>query len=288
MKTLVICAFLSSALLASVAVADPQPRSLPSVSAKELDDFVTKLDSDSNYLMQLLAKDRNQAEALIRAGQKQRPAASMWSMDVQMLFAGDLFTGKSLQGKERVAHFKYALEYLQESYDLTVAALKKAPNEQLQQVLPSLQMNLALAALEAGDTELAKKHAAETLQKSADPKKTDPKNINYGNIIHDANQILGRVALRDGKLADAKAYLLKSGATPGSYQLNSFGPQMPLARELLEKGEKETVLKYLDLVSNFWATDFEDSEDAKEHATTIAEWKREITDGKIPTASQWR
>jgi hypothetical protein len=282
-KKLVMCAIVFGAMLASVALADPPQRSLPNVSTKELDEYIAR----PNYLMHL-EKDRNYAEALIRAGQKQKPEAHLWSMDVQQLFAADRFTGKSLQGKERVAHFKHALEYLQESYDVAVATLKKAPNEQLQEVLPGLQMNLALAALEAGDTVLAKKHAAETLQKSADPKKTDPTNINYGNIIHDANQILGRVALRDGKLADAKAYLLKSGATPGSAQLNSFGPQMPLARELLEKGEKETVLQYLDLVSNFWATDFKVTEQAKEHATTIAGWKLEITNGKIPTGPQWR
>jgi hypothetical protein len=286
-KTLVICALLACAL-ASVALADPSQRSLPNVSTKDLDDYINKTETDPYYLMGLLDKNRNLAEALVRAGQKQRPAEYRWPLDVLMLFATDVSKGKSLQGKERVAHYKYVLEYLQESYDASVAALKKEPNVHLQEVLPCLQLNLALAALEAGDTELAKKHATETLNKNADPKKTDPKNLNYGNIIHDANQTLGRVALRDGKLADAKSYLLKSGATPGSAQLNTFGPQMPLARELLEKGEKETVLQYLDLVSNFWATDFEETEQTKEHAATIAGWKREINDGKIPTGAQWR
>jgi tetratricopeptide (TPR) repeat protein len=234
-------------------------------------------------MMKLLAEDRDKAEALIRAGQKQRPGAHLWAMDVQTLFAGDVFTGKRLQGKERVAHFKYSLEYLQESYDVAVEALKKAPDERLQEVLLGLQIDLALAALEAGETELAKKHAAETLRKNI-----DGKNWNYGNTIHNANQILGRGALREGELADAKTYLLKAGATPGSPQLNSFGPQMQLARELLEKGEKETVLQYLDLVSKFWASDKEQSELSKQHAALIAGWKREIADGKIPTGAQWR
>lgn len=283
MRSLVVCAMVAGALPAAVAMADPPQRSLPSVSTKDLDDYETKLKADPQYLMRLLAQDRDKAEALIRAGQKQRPAARLWAMDVQTLFAGDVFTGKSLQGKERVAHFKYALEYLQESYDVAVEALKKAPDERLQEVLPGLQIDLALAALEAGETELAKKHAAETLRKN-----TDGKNWNYGNIIHNANQILGRGALREGKLADAKTYLLKAGATPGSPQLNSFGPQMQLARELLEKGEKETVLQYLDLVSKFWASDKEQSELSKQHAALIAGWKREIAEGKIPTGAQWR
>jgi serine/threonine-protein kinase len=268
------------------AMADASQLSLPSVSTKDLDDYETRLKDPQYLMMELLAEGRDKAEALIRAGQKQRPGAHLWALDIQTLFAGDQFTGKSLQGKQRVAHFKHALEYLQETYDLTVEALKKAPNEMLQQVLPDLQIDLAHAALEANETELAKQHATETLQKN-----TDETSDHYGNVIHNANQILGRCALREGKLADAKAYLLKAGATPGSPQLNSFGPQMQLARELLEKGEKETVLQYLDLVSKFWASDNEESAPGKqiseEHAALIAGWKREIAEGKIPTATQW-
>lgn len=284
LKNLVICAMAASAPLASVAMAGPPQRPLPSVSTKDLDDYETRLKANPQYLMELLAQDRDKAEALIRTGQKQRPSASLWSTDVQLLFAVDRSTGKSLQGKERAAHFQHPLEYLQESYDVAVEALKKAPDKLLQEVLPGLQVDLALAALEAGETGLAKRHAAETLHKN-----TDDKSSNYGNIIHNANQILGRAALLEGKLEDAKAYLLKAGATPGSPQLDSFGPQMPLARELLEKGEKETVLQYLDLVSKFWASEKEESvlgkQLSKEHAATISGWKREIAEGKIP---EWR
>ncbi len=165
-------------------------------------------------------------------------------------------------------------------------ALKKEPNEQLQRLLPGLQIDLAYAALEANDIELAKQHAIETLQKN-----TDDTNDHYGNVIHNANQILGRCALRDGNLADAKAYLLNAGATPGSPQLNSFGPQLQLARELLEKGEKETVLKYLDLVSKFWASDNDESalskQESKVHAALIEGWKGEIAEGNIPVGAQW-
>lgn len=261
-------------------------RSLPSVSTEDLDDYETRLKDPQYLMMELLAEDRDKAEALIRAGQKQRPGAHLWALDIQTLFAADQFTAKSLQGEKRVAHFKHALEYLQESYDLTVEALKKEPNEMLQEVLPDLQLDLAQAALEAKETELAKQHAIETLQKN-----TDETSDHYGNVIHNANQILGRCALREGNLADAKAYLLKAGATPGSPQLNSFGPQLHLARELLEKGEKETVLQYLDLVSKFWASENEQSalgqQISKEHAALIAGWKREIANGKIPTATQW-
>ena len=109
MRRLVLWAMVAVSLPAAVAIADPPQRTVPSVGAKDLDDFEAKLKADPQYLMRLLAEDRDKGEALIRAGQKQRPRARPWAMDVQMLFAGDVFTGKRLQGKEKVAHFKHAL-----------------------------------------------------------------------------------------------------------------------------------------------------------------------------------
>ena len=283
MRICVICAMVASALLASIAQADPPQRSLPIVDSLDLDDFETNLKADPQFLLLLQAQDRDHAEALIRAGQKQRPASRLWAADVQELFAGDQFAGKRLQGAERTAHFKHALVYLQESHDAAVEALKKAPDKPLREVLQGLQVNLALAALEAGETGLARKHAEDSLLNNQDRKSSQ-----FGNIIHDANQILGRCALREGKLADAKTYLLKAGATPGSPQLNSFGPQMQLARELVEKGEKEAVLQYLDLVSLFWAPEQEPAEPNQPLEPLIAGWRREIAEGRVPTGAQWR
>jgi hypothetical protein len=76
---------------------------------------------------------------------------------------------------------------------------------------------------------------------------------NHGNAVHDANTVLGRLALAEGKRDEAKARLLASAACGGSPQLNSFGPSMALARELLEKGEPEVVLEYLARCGTFWA-----------------------------------
>ena len=99
--------------------------------------------------------------------------------------------------------------------------------------------------------------------------------------------------MREGNLAAAKKHLLAAGATPGSPQLNSFGPQMQLARELLEKGEKETVLQYLDLVARFWANPDERTEAnpkriAREHLKQLEAWKKQIREGKVPTGPKWR
>src|ERR1700719_3714085 len=75
---------------------------------------------------------------------------------------------------------------------------------------------------------------------------------------------------RRRKLADR--YLLASGKTPGSPQLDSFGPNMTLAKELLAKGESDSVLQYLDLCKNFWEGERQQLDD----------WRDAIRGGKTP------
>lgn len=77
-------------------------------------------------------------------------------------------------------------------------------------------------------------------------------NWNYGNAIHNGIIALGRVALRRGDVAGAKQHPLAAGETPGSPNLHSFGPNMTLAKELLEKGERDTVIAYLQSCAKFW------------------------------------
>jgi hypothetical protein len=75
----------------------------------------------------------------------------------------------------------------------------------------------------------------------------------YGNAIHHGHSLLGRVELKRNRLGPAIEHLHEAGKTPGSPQLNSFGPNMVLAQELLELGEKEAVLKYCELCRAFWS-----------------------------------
>jgi len=95
---------------------------------------------------------------------------------------------------------------------------------------------------------------------------------NYGNAVHKAHLALGRLALRNGDIEQAKHFLIEAGKTPGSPQLNSFGPNMLLAKELLEKGETAAVLEYLDLCGKFWRSDF----------GSLSTWKKLIVEGKQP------
>jgi tetratricopeptide (TPR) repeat protein len=127
---------------------------------------------------------------------------------------------------------------------------------------------LAKQAFAAADFKKASLYANELL--AAAPQ--HPKDWNYGNAILTGNTVLGRIALRQGQIKLAKEYLLKAGQTPGSPQLNSFGPNMSLAKELAEKGEKDVVIEYFDLCRKFWSMGTE----------KLDKWAKEVRVGIMP------
>lgn len=123
-------------------------------------------------------------------------------------------------------------------------------------------------ALKAGKTEEAQKLAEELLRHA----RTQTSDWNYGNAIQDANQVLGRIALSKGDIAEAKKRLLASADSNGSPQMNSFGPNMQLAKELLAVNEKQVVLEYFGHCSTFW----------KLGADRLAAWTESVEKGKAP------
>lgn len=94
---------------------------------------------------------------------------------------------------------------------------------------------------------------------------------NYGNALHKANSALGRIALHSGDKVAARKYLLDSARSKGSPQMNSFGPNMGFAKEMLEAGETDVVLEYFALCRQFWT----------DHGQ-LDVWTRMIRDGKPP------
>ena len=95
---------------------------------------------------------------------------------------------------------------------------------------------------------------------------------NYGTAVQDANLVLGRLALREGKTAEAKKYLIDSSRSHGSPTLNSFGPNMSLALDFLEKGEGDVVLEYFMRCRKFWTF----------HPEKLALWIQTVQAGKTP------
>jgi TonB family protein len=124
------------------------------------------------------------------------------------------------------------------------------------------------AALKMGDDRKAGAYARELLSASAD----FPKDWNYGNAIHDGHMTLGLLAVRRNDIETARHELLEAGKTPGSPQLDSFGPNMALAKELLEKGERQAVVEYLASCGTFWKLGQEN----------LRAWAETINQGGMP------
>ncbi len=129
----------------------------------------------------------------------------------------------------------------------------------------TLRVTMAETAFAAGDTGKARSYATEILESA-----NKEANWDYGNAVHTGNCILGRIALKEGDTAKAKDFLLAAGKCGGSPQLNSFGPDMTLANELLQKGERDTVIQYLELCGAFWKKEITDK------------WIKEIQSGQTP------
>lgn len=176
------------------------------------------------------------AEEILKRGEALEPNNPAWSAMLGELYKLDTLTSRSPAGK--AASAKKALEQFEKSASM----LGDKPDG-----LSALE-NLAKTSFEAGEVEKAKAYARKLLD-TASQRKEDGM---YGTAIHHGNLILGRVALKEGDTQKAKTFLLKAGQTPGGGTLSSFGPNMALAKELLEEDERETVIKYLELCKNFW------------------------------------
>ncbi len=126
----------------------------------------------------------------------------------------------------------------------------------------------AQAAFEAGEYQRAAAYSREALSLADRP---DFANGN-ADAIHYGHIVLGRIALRKGDVATACAYLVKAGAVKGNPHLDTFGPNMILAKELLEKGERKPVIEYFDLCAKFWIND-----DGK-----LGQWRSIVLAGNSP------
>jgi tetratricopeptide (TPR) repeat protein len=127
--------------------------------------------------------------------------------------------------------------------------------------------DLAQEYFKTGNLELAAARAQDCLivaQKESDP--------NHGGALHFGNIVLGRIALKNGDIEEAKRRLLAAGNTTSTPVLMSFGPNWDLAKDLLAKGEQETVLAYIDLCRKFWQSG----------ATRLDTWAAAIRNGGLP------
>ncbi|WP_442508212.1 tetratricopeptide repeat protein [Novipirellula sp. SH528] len=181
-----------------------------------------------------LLHDRDTAEELLLKGQILAPNDPQWPAALGHLYSLGL-TSRPM-GPEREANATKAFRQFELAYEHLVPMRRD-----------TLLSDLAKTGLEAGLIDDAKKYAELMLD-------DDTASWNQGNHIHHGNLILGRIALSSGDVDEAKSRLLLAGKTSGSPQLNSFGPNMLLAKELLSQGENKVVLEYFELCKRFWSS----------------------------------
>ncbi|MDH5326102.1 MAG: hypothetical protein OEZ68_17470 [Gammaproteobacteria bacterium] len=150
-------------------------------------------------------------------------------------------------------------------YEQALDDLKEAKTEKDRFLVLS---ELAMMSFELGKVSNAQKYAEEVLKMAQNYES----NWNYGNVIHKGNIVLGRIAAKNNDINEAIKYLLRAGNTKGSPQLDSFGPNMSLAKTLLEKNERKAVVKYLEACRKFWKMDRD----------RLDFWIFQIERGKIP------
>ena len=207
---------------------------------------------------------RDQGQKLLLEARRLDPRNPRWP-----LYLGEGAHVEFIRERSKEAAAK-ALGHFEEAWELSPEKERPALRPGGQHLYHVLS-NLALAA---GKPEKAEKYAARLLEVVTEKEES----WNYGNAIHEANIVLGRTALWSGKTEEARKFLLAAGRTPGSPQLNSFGPSMELAEELLKKGERETVLQYFELCRKFW-----NNPDAIER---LDEWTKGVREGKTPKFSE--
>ena len=202
-----------------------------------------------------LLGDATLTEELLKKGEALEPANPRWPERLGQVYSLYPQPASEPHAARRDAD---ALAAYERAYARTAGDLPKS----------YLLSYLAASAFDAGSLDKAKAYAELAL----DAARRWPSDWNAGNAVHHGNLILGRLALRAGDTEKAKAYLISAAKLHGSPQLDSFGPNMVLAKELLERGEQTAVLEYLALCGNFWGTGHE----------TLRNWTATINGGGTP------
>jgi hypothetical protein len=204
----------------------------------------------ANYF---LLSDHSLAEDLFKKCAVIDPSNPQWHSMLGALYSIDYEGKKSPEAKVAAAA---ALDQYERAYALTANEYKSY-----------LLNDMTRCAFAADETNKARMYAEQTLQEARSGKG----DWNVGNDIFFGNMVLGRLALKAGDIEQAKHYLIEAGKTPGSPQLNSFGPNMTLAKELLEKGQTEVVLEFFNLCGKFWR-----------YQPRLSEWAAAVKQGAIP------
>lgn len=181
--------------------------------------------------------DTQAEEWLIRAGELD-PTNPRWKESLGHHYMSIL---RRIDEQERQGISLKALHCYESAFALTGDEVRKA----------YLLKDLAECAFFAEEYTSAEDYASRLLS-SAPLFEQNGLKWNYGNVVHWGHIYLGKIALIRGDKEGALRHLQEAAKTPGSPQLNSFGPDKTLAASLLEVGENEDVLEYFRACGSFW------------------------------------
>ena len=281
--TLAPCLAVMLALAAVAAQTPPvTPAGNTAVSPAEVTAFMQSFQQDPGASFKISINPKR--VPLLLAAIEREPAGRWVSFLQGFCFGSEHATAQRLPSAERSQVYAQAIQYLTVAKATVAKASQADPrSRELKDNLGTLEAGLALAYVESGTRSKEARAIAEALLAA-----NTVTNWNYGNLIYDMNSLLGRLALRDGDVAAAKRHLAASGKTPGSPQLDTFGPDFVLAGELFRKGERDVVLVHLDQIAVFWANSDGGPRLGAEHQKQIDAWKQTIRSGQVPDDHPWR
>jgi len=183
-------------------------------------------------------QDPKAAEELLSRAASADPSNPQWPQVLAELHSRQT---PATRPDDQTARARLALKEYENAF-----ALSKTPEDRFYNLTP-----LPKAAFACGDNVKASDYAKQLLAQAENFKQ----DWNYGNAIHTANLTLGRIALASGDIDTAKARLLDAGKTPGSPQLDSFGPTWNWLVSFCKKGKKTWSFNTSIFAPNFgrWA-----------------------------------
>ena len=196
----------------------------------------------------VLLADRDLADELLERAKKLDPEDPKWASKL-----GHSHELRLIGERNKLKREEWGAKAL-EQYELAIE-LTGEPQQ-----LDRLRTSAAKSAMKGGLLRKAKTYAEGLLKEQVSD-----------NSIHQANVILGRLALQSGEIEKAEAYLVAAGKVSSTPSLSTSGPSMLLAKELLEKEETEVVLQYFELCGKFW-----------KKPKKLKQWAEEVKKGVIP------
>ncbi|MEO7253904.1 MAG: hypothetical protein ABIZ64_06640, partial [Casimicrobium sp.] len=153
-------------------------------------------------------------------------------------------------------------------YDKAIKALDACTDELIRYYALG---DAAMWSVDVGKLDDAERYAKELLALN----EKMGRDWNNGNAIHKGHSALGRIAIKRGDVAEGERQLALAATSKGSPQMDTFGPNMSLPRDLLATGKpsaKAVVLAYFDHLPTFWTMD----------GGAISVWRNDVEHDREP------